>query len=204
MADHIRPALFIRRALFVIFAAAALTFVGTSSAKAQGFISPFIGYDFGGDSSCPEVTGCSDKRLNLGVTLGAMGNVFGFEEEFAYAKDFFGEAPQFSSSVLTVMTNLMIIPNVGPVRPYLTGGLGLIKMHVDINSPGTVFSGDNNNFGWDIGGGVMVLFGKHVGIRGDIRYFHSFQTFDVGPISLNLAGEKLDFGRASVAFVGRF
>jgi opacity protein-like surface antigen len=204
MVDHIRRALFMRRALFVAFAVAVLTFFGTTRATAQGFVSPFIGYDFGGDSSCPEISGCSDKKLNLGVTLGAIGNVFGFEEEFGYAKDFFGEAPQFSSSVLTVMSNLMIIPNVGPVRPYVTGGLGLIKTHVDINTPSTVFSADNNNFGWDIGGGVMVLFSKHVGIRGDIRYFHSFQTFDVGPINLNLTGEKLDFGRASVAFVGRF
>ena len=109
-----------------------------------------------------------------------------------------------SSSVLTVMSNLMLIPNVGPVRPYLTGGLGLIKTHVDVNSPGSVFSADNNNFGWDIGGGVMVLFGKHVGICGDTRYFHSFQTFDVGPINLSLAGEKIDFARASVALVARF
>lgn len=181
-----------------------LTCLGASSASAQGFVSPFIGYDFGGDSSCPQVTGCEDKKINLGVGLGVMGNVFGFEEEFAYAKDFFGTAPQFSSSVLTVMSNLMIVPNIGPVRPYVTGGLGLIKTHVDLNSLGTVFTADNNNFGWNVGGGLMVLFTSHIGVRGDIRYFHSFQNFEVGPINLSLAGEKLDFGRASAAFVARF
>ena len=69
------------------------------------------------------MTDCEDKRLNAGVTLGAMGNVFGFEEEFAYAKDFFGSAPGLSSSVLTVMSNVMLIPNVGPVRPYALAGL---------------------------------------------------------------------------------
>jgi opacity protein-like surface antigen len=198
MADHIR------RAFFLTVLAVGLTLFGARGARAQGFVSPFIGYDFGGDSSCPQVTGCEDKRLNLGVGLGVMGNVFGFEEEFAYAKDFFGTAPLLSSSVLTVMSNLMIIPNVGPVRPYLTGGLGLIKTHVDLNTLGTVFSADNNNFGWNVGGGVMVLFNKHVGVRGDIRYFHAFQTFEVGPINLGLAGEKLDFGRASAAFVAKF
>jgi len=193
----------VRRALFLTVFAVGLTFFGAAGASAQGFVSPFIGYDFGGDSSCPQVTGCEDKRLNLGLGLGVMNNVVGFEEEFAYAKDFFGTAPQLSSSVLTVMSNLMIVPNVGPVRPYVTGGLGLIKTHVDLNSPGTVFSSDNNNFGWNVGGGVMVLFNGRIGVRGDIRYFHSFQNFDVGPI-VSISGEKLDFGRASVGFVARF
>ena len=46
---------------------------------AQGFVSPLIGYDFGGDSGCPEITGCEDKKLNVGVGLGTLGAVFGFE-----------------------------------------------------------------------------------------------------------------------------
>jgi hypothetical protein len=92
----------VRRTLTGFFVALTLWLGPTREARAQGFISPFAGYDFGGDASCPEVTNCEDKRLNAGVALGAMGNVFGFEEEFAYAKDFFGSAPGLSSSVLTV------------------------------------------------------------------------------------------------------
>src|SRR5262245_17746764 len=52
-----------------------------ASARAQGFISPLIGFNFGGDANCPAITGCEDKRLNFGVSLGKMGSVFGFEEE---------------------------------------------------------------------------------------------------------------------------
>ena len=59
-------------------------------ADAPGYISPLLGFNFGGDANCPRITGCEDKRLNAGVALGVMGSVFGFEEEFAYAKDFFG------------------------------------------------------------------------------------------------------------------
>ena len=170
-------------------------------ARAEGFISPFVGYDFGGDASCPAVINCEDKRLNAGVTLGAMGSVFGFEEEFAYAKDFFGTAPGLKSSVLTVMSNVMLIPNIGPVRPYAVAGLGLVKTHVEL-SPSSVLTTDNNNFGWDIGGGVMILFGKHIGVRGDLRYFHSFQ--DATIVGFDFGGEKLDFGRASAAVVFKF
>jgi len=168
-------------------------------ARAQGFISPFIGYDFGGDANCPQVTNCEDKRLNAGVTLGVTGAVFGFEEEFAYAKDFFGTVPGLSSSVLTVMSNAMFIPKIGPVRPYVLAGLGLIKTKVELD-PASLFTSDNNNFGWDVGGGVMINFARHVGVRGDLRYFHAFQDLSVGPF-LALNGQKLDFGRVSGAVV---
>jgi hypothetical protein len=54
-------------------------------ARAQAFVSPFLGYDFGGDASCPHITNCEDKRVNVGVSLETMGRVLGFEEEIAYA-----------------------------------------------------------------------------------------------------------------------
>ena len=37
-------------------------------AQAQGFVSPLIGYDFGGDSGCPEIDECDDKSSNVGVS----------------------------------------------------------------------------------------------------------------------------------------
>src|SRR6516165_1420065 len=101
------------------------------TARAQGYLAPFIGFNFGGDANCPQIAGSQDKRLNFGIGIGRMGNVFGFEEEFAYAKDFFGTAPTLNSSVLTVMSNVMFVPNIGPIRPYALAGLGLIKTHVE-------------------------------------------------------------------------
>jgi len=190
-----------RRASPLCGLVSAFVLLAGSHAFAQGYISPFIGFDFGGDSGCPEITNCQDKKLNAGVALGAVGTVFGFEEEFAYAKDFFGDAPGLSSSVLTLMTNVMIVPAVGPIRPYALAGIGLIKTHVEL-TPSSVLTSDNNNVGWNLGGGVFVLFSRHLGVRGDIRYFHSFQDLDL--FGLSLDGEKLDFGRASVALVARF
>src|SRR6478752_7198056 len=112
----------------------ALMLVGRAApVRAEGFVSPFVGYNFGGDSGCPQISNCDDKRLNAGVAIGALGSIFGFEEEFGYAKDFFGSAPNLDSSVLTVMSNLMLVPNLGPVRPYALVGLGLVKTHVSFN-----------------------------------------------------------------------
>ena len=171
-------------------------------AAGPAFISPLIGSNFGGDAGCPEITGCEDKNLNLGVAVGSLGNVIGTELEFAYARDFFGETPGVSSSVLTLMGNVMLAPRFGPVQPYGLVGVGLIKTHVALEVADLLES-DNNHFGWDVGGGLMVFFTDHVGVRGDIRYFHAFQ--DLTAIFGDVAqGTKLDFGRASASVVFRF
>jgi len=183
--------------------AIALTLGLANEVRAQGFISPFIGYDFGGDASCPNITNCQDKKLNAGVAIGTLGSILGFEEEFGYAKNFFGESPAFSSSVLTVMSNLMIVPAIGPVHPYVLGGMGLIKTHIDLTVP-SVFTTNNNNFGWDLGGGVILLFGGHLGVRGDIRHFHAFQNLTVPVANFTINGEKVNFARASAGLVVKF
>jgi opacity protein-like surface antigen len=181
--------------------AIALTLGVAHEVHAQGFISPFIGYDFGGDASCPNITNCQDKKLNAGVAIGSLGSILGFEEEFAYAKDFFGNSPQLSSSVLTLMSNLMVVPAIGAVHPYVLGGLGLMKSHIDFTA-GSILTSNNNDLGWDLGGGVIVLLGGHLGVRGDIRYFHTFQSLTVA--GFNLSSPKLDFGRASAGLVVTF
>jgi opacity protein-like surface antigen len=172
-----------------------------AEARAEGFLSPLIGYNFGGDASCPEVTGCEDKRLNFGVAVGTLGSVLGFETELGYAKDFFGTAPGLSSSVFTLMGNIMIVPNTGPVRLYALAGLGLIKTNVEF-TPESLLSTDESHLGWDVGGGVFVFFGDHVGVRGDLRYFHSFEGFELVGLSLN--DTNLDFGRLAGALVLKF
>jgi opacity protein-like surface antigen len=186
--------------LLTVFAAAALACV-PADARAQGFISPFIGFDFGGDSGCPTASECEDKNSNVGVAFGTMGTVFGFEAEFAYAREFFGDTPAADSNVLTFMTNLMIGPKIGPVRPYVVGGVGLVKSHVELTVP-SLLETDNNSFGWDMGGGLMVFFGEHVGVRGDLRWFATFADHSI--LGFALSDEKLNFQRAAAALVLSF
>ena len=99
-----------------------------------------------------------------------------------------------------MMSNVVIGPKISLVRPYVVGGVGLIKAKVEF-TPGSLLNTSNNGFGWDIGGGLTVG-GEHVGIRGDIRYFHSFKDLEV--LGFSVGGDtKLDFGRASVGlFLG--
>jgi opacity protein-like surface antigen len=185
--------------------AALFLFAGTRPAHAQGFISPFIGYNFSGDSGCPEVLNCEDKRTDWGVSLGAVGSIVGFEAELGYTKNFFGETSSQTSNVLTLMGNFMVAPKIGPVQPYVLVGTGLIRTSVE--TVGGATSSDQNQIGWDVGGGLMVFFGEHIGIRGDVRYFHSFQVLDFInlPVTVpGLDGKKLDYGRAAAAVVFKF
>jgi hypothetical protein len=178
---------------------AALLLTVPSAARAQGYIAPFIGANFGGDAGCPSLSDCDDKNYNLGVALGASNVLLGFEEEIGYSKHFFGDDPLQSTSVLTVMSNVLVGPRIGFVRPYGLIGLGIVKTRVELTL--SDFVNSDTGLGWNIGGG-LELSGRHLGVRGDVRYFHGFQDLDVPFV--DTPELKLDFGRASAALVLRF
>jgi opacity protein-like surface antigen len=196
-----RQTFMVRRIWIPVLSAVVILAATAPRAGAQGFVSPFIGYNFGGDAGCPEITGCEDKHVNWGVSFGALGSIVGFEAEFAHTNDFFGSSAAQSTSVLTFMGNFMVAPKIGPVQPYGLAGVGLMRTSVE--SAGT--DTDENQFAWDIGGGLIGYFSRHVGLRGDIRYFHSFELLDLSKLpALPIQQTKLDFGRFSGALVFKF
>jgi len=168
-------------------------------ADAQGFLSPLIGYDFGGDSSCPKLRGCEEKHRNIGVAFGSLRSVTGSEIEIAWASNFFND-PDTSSRVQTTMANVLFAPSFGPVRPYGLMGFGLVRAKIEF--PQTKQESSDRFLGWDIGGGLMFFPSRAIGVRGEIRYFHALQDLELPGISL--ADKKLDFGRASAGVVFRF
>ena len=180
--------------------AAVLLALDTTPARADGFISPFIGYNFGGDSqNCVSLRNCEEKRTNWGVSIGSDSAPIGFEEEIGYAKDFFGHTPNADNSVLTLMSNLLVVIPAGPVRPYGLIGLGLVRPHAktDLTSLAT----DQNTLGWDIGGGLNIFLGHTFGIRGDLRHIRTLQDISLGGVFTNA---PLDFWRASAGVTLRF
>jgi hypothetical protein len=189
------------RRLLVAAGAILLCAAAARPAHAQGFISPFFGYNFGGDSSCAHVTDCKDRHGDYGVAFGALGSFVGFEAEIARTNDFLGETPTQSTDVITFMGNLMLAPKFGPIQPYGLVGAGLIRTAIETAGQ----NDDTNQIGWDAGGGLIVYFNRHFGLRGDVRYFHSFEVIDLGRIfNLPLDERHLDFGRASGALVFKF
>lgn len=179
-----------------------------SRAAADWLFTPFIGSTFGGNA---EVGGTGDsyknefeRRLNYGATLGWMGaGIIGFEADFGYSPNFFSDAnsDKFNlvgdGNVTTLMGNLVVGAPLGPVRPYASGGVGLLKSRVD--NAAQFLNASRNDFGYDAGGGVMLL-GGNIGVRGDLRYFRSLQSNDANSIDFSLGNFRFWRGTVGVTF----
>jgi hypothetical protein len=155
-----------------------LCLAAAAPARADGFVEPFTGVTFGGSADT--------NRYVYGGRVGFIGNVAGLEVEFGYAPNFFSASSDKWGDVkgklnlTTFMGNLLIggAPmGKGGVRPYLVGGMGL--MRAAVSSPNDLFSDvTNNDWAFDVGGGLQGYFNSHVGLRGDIRYFRALTGED--------------------------
>ena len=113
--------------------------------------------------------------------------VIGVEADISYSPDFYGKSDVGGSSNLSFMGNMILgVPFGGQqgfgVRPYAIGGIGMIRS--EVNAFGEPFKVEENQFGWDFGGGVMMFFGNRVGLRGEVRYFRTFDDFEFLGIEL--------------------
>lgn len=194
-----------------IFLAASLVAATSAAvparASADWLFTPFIGETFGGNA---EVGGTGDnfknefeRKLNYGATLGWMGGgIIGFEADFGYSPNFFRDdnGAKFNivgdGNVTTLMGNLVVGAPLGPVRPYASGGIGLLKSSVD--SATQFLNASRNDLGYDLGGGVMV--GGKVGLRGDLRYFRSLQSNDANSVDFSLGNFRFWRGTVGVTF----
>jgi opacity protein-like surface antigen len=191
---------------------ASLTVSGKASA--DWLFTPFIGSTFGGsaniDGSGNSLKDQFERRLNYGASLAWVGaGAMGFEFDFGYAPNFFRTAPGSrgtinfvgDGNVATAMANLVVGAPRGGVRPYVSGGVGLLKSRV--TDVGQFFrSIDSTDFGFDAGAGLGGFFTKSLGLRGDIRFFRSLHNSSNAGIDLELGQFK--FWRGTVGLSFRF
>jgi hypothetical protein len=185
----------------LILAAAAAVVLAPMQARADGFVTPWVGSAFGSN--------IQNGQPSIGVSAGGMGaGVIGGEVDFGWSPSFFGNKSDFgNNTVMNLMGNLIIgIPVGGThgagIRPYVVGGVGLIRSQIDGGTL-TNISSSNNMFGWDAGGGVMGYFNDHVGLRGDLRYLRATGDMTTHVTSIDINGDKLHFWRASIGVTFR-
>lgn len=173
-----------------------------ASASADWLATPFIGAPFQGDTE--------DSGLTYGGAFGWMGGgLVGVELDFGVTPDFFevdvADVDPFEGQVVTLMGNLIIGAPIGgmdrSVRPYASGGVGLLRVRVDAAGPFDDFT--NDDFGFNAGAGLMGFVSDHVGLRGDIRYFRSFADPDPD-LEFDVAAGDFDFWRGTAGVVFRF
>jgi opacity protein-like surface antigen len=181
-------------------------------------VTPFVGWNFKGAADLNGTGGNVienkfEQKLDYGVSLAGMGGgIFGFELDFGYSPNFFetdtGTNNDFrftnDSNVTTLTGNAIIgIPiggqHGGSVRPYVVGGVGLIRSNVQ--DAGQLFDvNTKNDFGFDVGAGIMGFFTTNIGLRGDVRYFRSFSGSEDNIAGIGLSDFNFWRGSLGVSF----
>lgn len=199
---------FLTASVFAIMLAAA-----PRAASADWTFTPFLGVNFGGaadvntGSSGSSTASKFERKIDYGASLSKMGSgAIGFEIDFGYSPNFFETGTGASgfdftndSNVTTLTGNVIIGASGGPIRPYVVGGVGLIRSNVQ-DVRGLFSATSKNDFGMDVGGGVTGFFSESVGLRGDIRYFRSFRGTSDNASGITLGEFKFWRASAGVSF----
>jgi opacity protein-like surface antigen len=185
----------------LILSGAVAAIFAPTEARADGFVTPWVGSAFGSN--------IKNGQITVGVSAGGMGaGTIGGEADFGWSPSFFGTKSDFgNNTVMNLMGNLIVGVPVGGqhgagVRPYVVGGVGLIRAQIDGGSIAKV-SSSTNMFGWDAGAGIMGYFSDHVGLRGEVRYLRATSDLTTNVSSIDLNGNRLHFWRATVGVVFR-
>lgn len=193
----------------ILLLAALFVCSGTAEARADFLITPFIGSAFGGNTTLLDldIGAASSKHWTFGAGAAWLSDhVLGVEADFAMVPGFFqnseGTGLVTGSRVTTLTGNVLAALPLSvsreSLRPYVTGGLGLIHATAD-DLIGLNESGDW--LGLQIGGGAIGLITERAGVRFDLRHSRALSR------DTTLRGErtsKLSFWRASVGFTFRY
>ncbi|MCC6161846.1 MAG: outer membrane beta-barrel protein [Acidobacteria bacterium] len=153
------------------------------AAAADILLTPFAGVSFVDENT---------KKMTYGATL-SLGGLIGFEGELARTSlaeaSLRGTPIDLNAHVTTGMVNVVARFPTGPLQPYATAGLGVIRAtgSADVPALGPALSISGRTFGMNYGGGLYVFPSKSIGIRGDIRYFRT-----VGDLTLKGAADLFD------------
>jgi hypothetical protein len=155
-----------------------------------GFATLFVGGAHGGD-----VRGTGWTPGISVAVLDASG--FGAEVDLSHVRSFDNE--RFAESGITTLTFNAVGMWPRPealLRPYVLGGLGLLRVRACVPECQPVVS--RTDWAMDAGGGAYVVLNEVVGVRGDIRYFRYLQRHADVPLTDN---GFFDFWRTSVGVV---
>jgi outer membrane protein with beta-barrel domain len=168
-----------------------------ATAGADTVLVGYAGATAGGD--------LEDNKTTYGAALDFMGDRgFGFEIDFGYTPEFYGDAALFGSdnNVATLMGNVLLtIPLGDTAKLYGAAGGGLLRSRVD--DVDDFFDVTRNDLGVNLGGGLLLNLGDKVGARGDVRYFRNLVSDeDTGDFPVDLGG--FHFWRVTAGLAYRF
>jgi opacity protein-like surface antigen len=153
----------------VVRSRVALTVVGVcwaAVAAAQppiyaGLLTGHLGATTGGDAR--------SAALTPGASIAVIdANGLGAELDLGHAREFDDE--RFAESgITTLMVNVLGMVPSGTWRPFVAGGVGLMRVRASLGDGQTLAS--KTDWGFNAGAGLLYELNEAVGIRGDVRYF---------------------------------
>jgi hypothetical protein len=190
---------------------ALIVLLSAAPARADFLVTPFVGVTFGAETGflILDETAIASKDLMFGGSWGWVSDqVFGAEGEVAFAPGFFkAEDPEglvTANSVSTLFGNVIAALPVSisqeGLRPYLVGGLGVVRIRLD-DLLGLA-SVPDNSLALQLGAGALGFVNERAGLRFDLRHIRSLAR-TTHPITLERSS-KLSFWRASVGVAIRY
>lgn len=145
--------------------------------------------------------------LGAAVTFGGLIGI-----EFEAARLWLGsieniDVVDVSANLTTYMGNLVLRLPTGPVQPYASAGIGVVRVtgNVDVPFLGNVISASAQDVAYNVGAGVYLLPTENFGFRADLR---RFQTGAVSWEDITNIGDlplpKFDFWRATAGITFKF
>jgi opacity protein-like surface antigen len=162
-------------------------------AHAQWVIAPYLGMNVSGD--------VEHGKGGPGGSVGPIGGRIGFELDVQRYQHFFKDSEIFpldptaapnctkatgqagrpctdiNTEAIGFMGNVIVpirIQGAPKWRPYGTAGLGVVHAWTSGARSSAEPDRNQNDFGLNLGGGVMYSLTRRVGLRGDLRYFRAF------------------------------
>lgn len=192
------------RSVLILFACVTALAVPRAAA-ADVLLTPFAGVSFLDEGN---------EKLAYGVGI-AFGGLLGVEAELGRTQIGEVDVPStpidLEANLTTGMVNLMVRFPAGPVQPYATGGLGVIRVSGDVSVPflGSVLSLSGQDFGMNVGGGIYVFPSRNIGLRADVRYFRTIGELTLDELAdiaddFDLPLPEFDFWRVTGGVTLRF
>lgn len=189
---------------WIVTAALGMMLSVPAQARAEWQLRPFLGATFGGDTTFVWV---GKPNVALGASGGWLGEILGIEGDLSFGPGFFEGTREnlvVGSSVTTLTGNVTIaLPRritEYTLRPYFTGGAGL--MHLRVEDALRVLPVSESLTAVDLGGGVTGFLTRRVGVNWDVRHFRTAQRKTLR--GLSIGPEQLSFWRAAMGLAIRY
>jgi hypothetical protein len=207
----------------ILFLAALILCSPVADARADFLITPFFGSEFAGHTTLPDLdTAVASKHWVFGGSAAWLSDrILGVEADFSIVPGFFQNSTGtliVASRVTTLTGNVIATLPLSitreSLRPYVVGGLGLLRASVEdvaltLNescksgnfTPNTGGPVRCNWLGLQLGAGAIGLITSRAGVRFDLRHLRALSR------DTTLRGEqtsKLSFWRATVGVTLRY